>query len=431
MYPRPGHYPTYPGNGGGYPGHGGGYPGNGGGYPGHGGGYPGNGGGYPGHGGGNYNPQELRRIVENLSFDSLPSFTARQKAEANFGRELFEDTRFSANENISCKTCHIASKSFTDGRRVAIGMGVGKLNTPMNVNRFWSRWQFWDGRATHLASQALGPIESPVEHGSSRFKVAKVMFEDPSYRAKYRALFGEFPQGIEEITRFNGDAAPKKNRNLPTYLNDWCADTMDQQNNNIYPGGRYDIGRDSYFRPNTSDSLSANWERLPTDLRAAINTVFYNFGTAIGSYEKGIVAVNSPFDAFAEKFLETNDVNSSLVQGFGHNELQGLQYFYKQGGCISCHYGPNFSDEKFHNISLGPNNKYVFLGRAKGVIDAINDPFSCKGEGRQSCDELRNHRNSIYDLGAAKTPSLRNVSVTGPYMHDGRFRYFTTSTSPL
>ena len=49
---------------------------------------------------------------------------------------------------------------------------------------------------------------------------------------------------------------------------------MDQQNNNIYPGGRYDIGRDSYFRPNTSDSLSANWERLPTDLRAAINTVF-------------------------------------------------------------------------------------------------------------------------------------------------------------
>ena len=54
-------------------------------------------------------------------------------------------------------------------------------------------------------------------------------------------------------------------------------------------------------------------------------------------------------------------------------------------------------------------------------MDAVNDPFSCRGEGRMACEELRNHRNSIYDLGASKTPSLRNVSQTAPYMHDGRF----------
>ena len=55
------------------------------------------------------------------------------------------------------------------------------------------------------------------------------------------------------------------------------------------------------------------------------------------------------------------------------------------------------------------------------MIEAINDPFSCKNEGRYACDELQQHRNSIYDLGATKTPTLRNISATAPYMHDGRF----------
>ena len=67
--------------------------------------------------------------------------------------------------------------------------------------------------------------------------------------------------------------------------------------------------------------------------------------------------MESPFDYFAEKFLETQNVQESFTEGFfGPNELRGLQYFYKQGGCISCHYGPNFTDEKFHNISLGQFN---------------------------------------------------------------------------
>ena len=90
----------------------------------------------------------------------MPFFSVRQKAEASFGRELFKDPRFSADGSISCQSCHKPERSFTDGRKVAVGMGVGKLNTQMNVNRYWSQWQFYDGRATHLASQALMPIES-------------------------------------------------------------------------------------------------------------------------------------------------------------------------------------------------------------------------------------------------------------------------------
>ena len=369
-----------------------------------------------------YNLRELRQVVSNLSISQAPRLSTRTRQEASLGRMLFADTRFSANGRVSCQSCHVPSRSYTDGRRVAIGTGVGKLNTPMTVNRYFSRWQFWDGRATHLASQALSPIESPVEHGSSRFKVAMIMYRDPTYRQMYTELFGSFPRGIELIERYNFDAAPLRKRDLPSYINDWCFDTMDENSGSIrYPGGQYDAARDSYFRPNTPDAVARNWNALPEALRQSINQVFYNFGVAIGSFEKGLVALDSPFDRFAQKFLETNNVQASLNENFGQRELQGLQYFYKQGGCISCHYGSNFTDEKFHNISLGPNRGYVFLGRAKGVIDAINDPFSCQGEGRQACEELRRHRNSIYDLGATKTPSLRNVALTAPYMHDGRF----------
>ena len=351
VYPRPGQYPTYPGNGG-----------------------PGNGG-YPGNG---VNIQELRQVVDNLSFKGAPNLPPRVRAESQLGRRLFFDTRFSANNKVACVSCHLPSKSFTDGRRVAIGVGVGKLNTPMNVNRYWSKWQFWDGRATHLASQALAPIESPVEHGSSRYKVAKVLFTDPSYRSLYQELFGRFPAGIEEIERFDAEAAPLKKRELPTYLNDWCYDTMEKENGSLrYPGERYDAARDSYFRPNTDENIARNWNNLSPRLRQAINRVFYNFGVALGSYQKGLVAIDSPFDQFARKLLQTNNITASFNQKFGQRELQGLQYFYKQGGCISCHYGSNFTDEKFHNISLGPNRAYVFLGRAKGVVDAVNDPFSC------------------------------------------------------
>ena len=83
---------------------------------------------YPGNGS---NIQELRQVVSNLSFKGLPQLSQRTKDQAQMGRRLFSDTRFSLNNNISCKSCHLPEKSFTDGRRIAIGAGVGKLNTPM------------------------------------------------------------------------------------------------------------------------------------------------------------------------------------------------------------------------------------------------------------------------------------------------------------
>ena len=102
----------------------------------------------------------------------------------------------------------------------------------------------------------------------------------------YSELFGGFPQELETLSQLAIDAAPKKTRNLPGYLNEWCADTMTKDQEAGYPTGNYDVARDSYFRDNTSDELAANWENLPIETRRAINEVFYNFGVALGSTKK-------------------------------------------------------------------------------------------------------------------------------------------------
>lgn len=78
-------------------------------------------------------------------------------------------------------------------------------------------------------------------------------------------------------------------------------------------------------------------------------------------------------------------------------ELQGLDLFRGKAGCANCHSGPLFSDQRFHNIGLS------FYGRKLedlGRYEVTKDPA---------------------DVGAFKTPSLRNVSRTGPYMHNGIF----------
>jgi cytochrome c peroxidase len=107
---------------------------------------------------------------------------------AEFGRKLFFDTRLSANGQVSCATCHIPEKAFQDGTPLAKGVGVTRRRTMPIAGMAHSPFLFWDGRKDSLWGQALGPLESPVEHGGSREQYAGVIGEH--YRAEYEAIFG-------------------------------------------------------------------------------------------------------------------------------------------------------------------------------------------------------------------------------------------------
>jgi cytochrome c peroxidase len=102
------------------------------------------------------------------------------------GRLLFYDTRLSANNTLSCGTCHQQSKAFTDGKALSEGVdhALSARNSMSLVNLLWGRKFFWDGRASSLEDQAIFPITNPHEMGQSLDESAK-----RSVRLNFTGLF--------------------------------------------------------------------------------------------------------------------------------------------------------------------------------------------------------------------------------------------------
>lgn len=110
---------------------------------------------------------------------------------AELGRALFFDARLSANRQVSCATCHIPDREFQDGLPLAKGVGVTNRRTMPIAGMAHSPFLFWDGRKDSLWAQALGPLESSVEHGGSREQYAQLIAAH--YRTEYEAIFGAIP----------------------------------------------------------------------------------------------------------------------------------------------------------------------------------------------------------------------------------------------
>lgn len=82
---------------------------------------------------------------------------------------LFNDTRLSIDDTVSCASCHILNDGGDDNKRVSDGVfgKKGNINSPTVFNAVFNFRQFWDGRANSLEEQVIGPIENPVEMGNS------------------------------------------------------------------------------------------------------------------------------------------------------------------------------------------------------------------------------------------------------------------------
>lgn len=117
--------------------------------------------------------------------------TTPEKVE--LGRKLFEDKRLSAENTVSCATCHDAASGFTARLETAKGIRdqAGKRNTPTVLNSMFFHTQFWDGRAATLEEQAKMPILNPIEMGmkDGPAVVAKLS-AIPEYTAEFSKVFG-------------------------------------------------------------------------------------------------------------------------------------------------------------------------------------------------------------------------------------------------
>ncbi len=308
-------------------------------------------------------------------------FADDSKAAA-LGKQLFFDTGFSANGKVSCATCHIPSLSFTDGKVHGEGMGPGTRNTPSVLAAPWSPWLFWDGRKDSLWSQALGPLEARNEHGFSRMAVVERLSR--VWSREYEALFGPQPD-LKDSQRFPRDAHPDSN----------------------------------------DPNAQAAWTGMAPADQQAVNTIFVNTGKVLEAFQRTLRPGESPFDRFVAALRKGDDEGGGALSP---SAMRGLVLFVGPAACVNCHHGPLLTDHAFHNLGLPPTAEVAVSGpdpgRGKGAQQVKEDPFNCDSiySDQRDCPELRYLDPSFPDfLGAFRTPTLRDVGRTAPYMHTGQF----------
>lgn len=236
----------------------------------------------------------------------FPAENEETKKIVNLGRMLFYDPILSVDSTISCASCHHQDIAFADKDKVSTGFNnlKGDRNSPGLFNMAWQTSFFWDGGATDLESQALGPITSEVEMAHKLVNLNNKLNNNSFYKQKFKEAYN-------------------------------------------------------------SDSIYT--------LRII---------TALAYFQKTFISANSIFDDYLKG-------NTTV---FTNEQAEGFKLFEKH--CNTCHSGALLTDYSFQNIGL----EAVFKDKGRGKITE-------KAE----------------DDGKFKVPSLRNVALTAPYMHDGRF----------
>ena len=137
--------------------------------------------------------QQYRR--EPIRPLSIPQGLSQVKV--SLGRQLFHDVRLSADNSISCASCHNVKDGGDDGLPTSVGISgqVGGLNAPTVLNSSMSLAQFWDGRAKDLREQAGGPIHNPIEMGSNWNEVISKLNHDIEFTRQFEKAY---PQGLNK-----------------------------------------------------------------------------------------------------------------------------------------------------------------------------------------------------------------------------------------
>lgn len=237
-------------------------------------------------------------------------------------------------------------------------------------------------------------------------------------------------EGYAKHTQFGvGIGGQTGNRNSPTSYNrilskaqfwDGRADSLEAQAvgpiaNPIEMGNTHEAAVDTVSK---IAGYKLQFEKIFPD-----GVTIENIGRAIASFERVLVSGPAPFDyyepvrllekQYAEDLADLESLKNddpSLYEEYmavlkpsqdhpmSESAKRGRDIFFStKGGCTACHVGPNLTDEKYHNLGIGMDKPEPDLGR---YVVTKNEA----------------------DRGAFKTPTIRNVEQTAPYMHDGSLK---------
>ena len=123
----------------------------------------------------------------------IPLQHGQDPRRVELGARLFHDPRLSADNSVSCATCHRLAAGGADGlpRSIGIGGAKGVVKTPTVFNSGFNLAQGWDGRARSLEAQIEGPVHNPVRMGSSWPEVTAKLARDEEYPGLFRAIYND------------------------------------------------------------------------------------------------------------------------------------------------------------------------------------------------------------------------------------------------
>jgi cytochrome c peroxidase len=317
---------------------------------------------------------------------------ADNAAAAALGQQFFFDKAFSGpivaasdlggvaeTGKVACVSCHTTtSATMIDGRsvpdNVSLGANFHTRNAPGMVNSSFYEWTNWGGRFSRQWELPMPVTESAAILNSTRLQVAHVVFT--KYKSEYEAVFTAYPL----------DAA---------------------------------IGTDAVRFPATGKPGQTEWDSMQPADQALVNRIFVNYSKALAAYTRKLVSRASAFDAFV----------AGDACAISDTAKQGLKVFVGSAGCSSCHGGSNLSDGAFHNLGVPQTGDHVPAtddGRYKGITDLIASTMSASNAtfsddptaGAAKISAL--NATDTANHAAFRTPTLRGVAASAPYMHSGQ-----------
>ncbi len=325
--------------------------------------------------------EQLQAVIESQQLEPLAPIPAQSEALVTLGKNLYFDNILSGNKDVSCATCHLPQVGTGDGLPLSIGtggvnglgpereLGNGRSLVPRNApdlfNRGAAEWRtmFWDGR---VAISPRGYYKTPenddLPEGLSSLLATQAMFPVTSADEMRGSpgdvtVTGELNELAvipEEETQAVWAALMVRLLQIPEYQRLFAA---------AYP----DVAPEALG--------------------------FQHAANAIGAFE-------------AEAFACTDNAWHQYLNGdltaISEEGKKGALLFYGKAGCATCHSGPLFTDQGFHNIAA--------------------PQF---GPGKEEETWLDNGRfletNRPEDKFAFRTPTLLNVTATGPWLHNGAY----------
>lgn len=312
------------------------------------------------------------------------------------GHYLFFEEAISGPGDVSCASCHDPDEGFADPDRRSTAAGgeerPTKRHAPSLLNVAYNQWYFWDGRRSTLWNQAIVPYEAPIEMAGTRLQLAHYVYETPEIKRAYEKAFGSLP-ARSKLDPFPDEGRPVADPSTPEQR-------------------RHDEA----------------WQKMTDEDRKAVNRILVNVMKAMAAYEMQLVSLNAPFDRFVDqvrRYPEQPDKWTAISE----SARNGAKLFVNVGGCTECHSGPMLKDDEFHNLGLpdrswtDPDDKGRWAGLEE--LKASDFPFGVTGPYSDASSGEVEDPDQIPQLpqqkGAFKTPILRNVAETPPYMHAGHF----------